>query len=110
MHPESLANYKLQVYNPGSLTVAPKSDPLKTLPRASLDPENPLKLTIFSKVNVNDRKRPSSIPEFKDLLESPKKKPSMMSPEELKSLHKKLREESKKDMTYRRAGQNESSV
>ena len=47
MHPESLANYKLQVYNPGSPSPTPKSDPLKSFPKITThDPDNPLKITI----------------------------------------------------------------
>ena len=41
MNPESLENYKLQVYNPGSPSPTPKSDPLKAFPKVkTLDPEN----------------------------------------------------------------------
>ena len=43
MHPESLANYKLQVYNPGSPDPHPKSDLLRNFSREiNSDPGNPL--------------------------------------------------------------------
>lgn len=93
MNPESLANYKLQVYNPGSPSHTPKSDPLKAFPKVTtFDPENPLKLKI-----TQNRKRSGTVREL-DLTESPAKKVKMMSAEEIKALHKELREESKKDM------------
>ena len=60
MHPESLANYKLQVYNPGSPSPTPKSDPLKSFPKiTSLDPDNPLKITI-----TKNRKRSVAVREL----------------------------------------------
>ena len=93
MHPESLANYKLQVYNPGSPSPTPKSDPLKAFPKVTtLDPDNPLKITI-----KKNRKRSVTVREL-DPLESPVKKVKMMSADDIKALHKELREESKKDM------------
>ena len=93
MNPESLENYKLQVYNPGSPSPTPKSDPLKAFPKVkTLDPENPLKITI-----TKQRKR-SVVARELELPESPSKKIKMMTAEDIKALHRELREESKKDM------------
>ena len=47
MNPESLARYRLQVYNPGSPYPSPQAEPFKTFPATvETDPENPLKVVI----------------------------------------------------------------
>ena len=96
MHPESLARYKLQVYNPGSPIVSPKTDPLKSFPKNSPNPEDPLILTISS----SRKRRSDSVPDLEgfDFSETPSKKPKMMTEEAVKALHNELRNENKKDM------------
>ena len=83
MHPESLARYKLQVYNPGSPIVSPKTDPLKSFPKSSPNPEDPLILTISS----SRKRRSDSVPDLEgfDFFETPSKKTKMMTEEAVKS-------------------------
>ena len=95
MNPESLENYKLQVYNPGSPYPSPKADSFKAFPTVTIaNPEEPLKLTF------SNRKRSRTVDsDESDLNEtSPKKKPKMMKEEDVKALFKELRNETKEDM------------
>ena len=95
MNPESLENYKLQVYNPGSPYPSPKSDSFKAFPTVTItNPENPLKLT-FS----NRKRSRTTDSDDCDLNEtSSVKKPKMMKEEDVKALFKELRSETKEDM------------
>ena len=94
MNPESLANYKLQVYNPGSPYPSPKADSFKAFPTVSIaNPENPLKLTF------SNRKRCRNVdPDDLESTEDSSKKLKMMKEEEVKALFKELRDETKNDM------------
>ena len=94
MQPESLAKYKLQVYNPGSPFPSPKSDPLKAFPTiatATADPENPLKITFSTK-----KRKHTSVSEAES--DSPRKKSKMMNEEQIKALFKDLKDENKQTM------------
>ena len=89
MHPESLASYKLQVYNPGSPYPSPKSDPLKSFPKTLVDPENPLKLTIYTKrkrENESDTEESEEVP-------SPSKKAKIMDADEMRKLFKEQKDD-----------------
>ena len=94
MQPESLAKYKLQVYNPGSPFPSPKSDPLKAFPTiatATADPENPLKITFSTK-----KRKHTSVSEAES--DSPRKKSKIMNEEQIKALFKEVRDENKETM------------
>ena len=89
MNPESLESYKLQVYNPGSPYPSPKSDPLKSFPKTSVDPENPLKLTIYTK---RKRVKESDSEESEEVF-SPSKKAKIMDADEMRKLFKEQKDE-----------------
>ena len=95
MNPDSLANYKLQVYNPGSPYPSPKADSFKAFPTVSIaNPENPLKLTFSNR----KRSRNSDLEDSEASEVSPKKKLKMMKEEDVKALFRELRDETKNDM------------
>ena len=95
MNPDSLANYKLQVYNPGSPYPSPKADSFKAFPTVSIaNPENPLKLTFSNR----KRSRNSDLEDSEVSEDSPKKKLKMMKEEDVKALFRELRDETKNDM------------
>ena len=84
MNPDSLANYKLQVYNPGSPYPSPEADSFKAFPTVTANPENPLKLTFSNR----KRSRNFSSDDSEDS-ESPKTK--IMKKEEVRELVKELK-------------------
>ena len=91
MHPESLANYKLQVYNPGSPDPHPKSDPLRNFSREiNSDPGNPLIL--------HTKRKRKTVSLASENPVTPTKKPKMMSPEDVQNLYTKLRNDHKDDI------------
>ena len=91
MNPESLENYKLKVYNPGSPYPSPQTDSFKTFPTVSTNPDNPLKLTF------SNRKRSRNVEsEDSEDAMSPKKK--MMKEDDVKELFNELRAENEKNM------------
>ena len=92
MSPESLANYKLQVYNPGSPFPSPQADSFKAFPTVSTNPENPLKLTFSNR----KRSRNASSDDSEDSM-SPKKRTKMMKKEAVKELVRELKDELRSD-------------
>ena len=80
MHPESLAKYKLQVYNPGSPFPSPTVEPLQSFVR---NPDNPLKITFSAKRKC----------EFDSPPKSPPKRSKMATKEEIRDMLKESREE-----------------
>jgi len=105
MNPESFANYQLKVYNPGSPYPDPEIKPLDQLPRfTSIDPDNPLKLTITSKrKHSTDCSSPSGEVNEDIESESATKKPRGMNKDEMKLMFQEFREEYKKEMTEHRS-------
>ena len=96
MHPESLANYKLQVYNPGSPFPSPQSEHLRTFPTTAFsNPDNPLKITFSTR--KRGRSRDFDAEDSEDST-SPRKKPKMMKQADVKALFRDLRNETKNDM------------
>ena len=80
MHPESLAKYKLQVYNPGSPFPSPTVGPLQSFVK---NPDNPLKITFSSKRKCD----------FDSPPKSPSKKSRMLTKEDIRAMLKESREE-----------------
>ena len=92
MHPESLANYKLQVYNPGSPNPSPRSDPLKNFSKVNTDNDQETSLILTTK-----RKR-KTVQNLVEIPVTPSKKKKMMSPEDVKNLYEELRKAHKEDL------------
>ena len=89
MNPESLARYRLQVYNPGSPHPSPQAEPFKSFPATvETDPDNPLKITVRKRRRSSESKVGAS----------PKKKNKMMKKEEVKEFFDGLRKENKEDL------------
>ena len=85
MNPDSLANYKLKVYNPGSPNPCPQTETFKSFPSVSTNPENPLKLT-FS----NRKRGRNSGTETSEDSTSPKKL-KMMKEDDVKTLFEEIK-------------------
>ena len=96
MNQGSLLNYKQQVYNPCSPNPNPSLSPLKCLPRTdphfqynsvTINPDNPLKLTIGS---ASKRKLSGDLDSSQETDTSPSKRMKMMSPEEVEKMNQSL--------------------
>ena len=92
MNPDSLANYKLKVYNPGSPNPCPQTETFKSFPSVSTNPENPLKLTFSNR----KRSRNTDI-ENSENSTSPKKL-KMMKEVDVKALFEEIKADNEKHM------------
>ena len=92
MNPDSLANYKLKVYNPGSPNPCPQTETFKSFPSVSTNPENPLKLTFSNR----KRSRNTDIENSEDS-QSPKKQ-KMMKEGAVKALFEEIKADNERHM------------